>query len=627
MPYGLSDNIPMAIQIPDIAAGIGRVQEINNRNTIQQQAIQQGQNEADQAARDRARMQFLNQAMVDSYKSETAPAPSQAPAQQNQSPTYMPSDKALPGAMMDKYASMPAPADAHPAIASITATVPNMHSDTANALDPSNPSFASNHVYTSVDPKTGQKITHTFDREGFLDKLMNYTDDEGNHVLAGEAQKAMDGWTLSDAQTELAKREAAHKANAITLGRIAAFSYLDPSQQVSEYNGLKKQAMAAGVDTSAWPADITSKEGQAWLKNQENQARIDADSSKNVLADSKNRFEKLASDAKARLDASKASESPSVIAKNNAEAAKAWAEAQKAKAEALGGGTEGLTGKDFLDTLSESAQKYLRGVATGTVPINPRSKEGQAAIKAAQQAFPDANISAAQKFSVDLGKVNAGSSGGVQAGANKTFEHIGTMMGADTGKSSGAQFNLGPNWLDFAVNKSINATTSPNAEAAWNAAHTALVTEISRTFKGGAAGENEVVRDMKNLSYADSPDRKARVYQAYADLMQGQVASVENQRRQAYGSADPGTSLLSPKAMGIYKTLKGGKLPEDMLPTTASTGTAPAEIPAGVPSTAPTASTAPQAQTNKPAIKMFGNQKGYLHSDGRYYTEPPAGVR
>jgi hypothetical protein len=108
------------------------------------------------------------------------------------------------------------------------------------------------------------------------------------------------------------------------------------------------------------------------------------------------------------------------------------------------------------------------------------------------------------------------------------------------------------------------------------------MTEMARSFKGGPPAESEIVRDMKNLSYSDSPTRKMQVYKAYSDLLQGQTGGVEADRRMNYGSADPGTSLLTVKSQNMVKRLNGGKLPDGMLPSfeskvgqTPATGQAP----------------------------------------------------
>ena len=82
----------------------------------------------------------------------------------------------------------------------------------------------------------------------------------------------------------------------------------------------------------------------------------------------------------------------------------------------------------------------LAKVATGQTII-PRGKGAQEIIGAASTMFPGTDMAASQKFTSDLGKVAAGTSGGVAVGSNKTLEHLGTMMDLDAG---GAGLNFGP---------------------------------------------------------------------------------------------------------------------------------------------------------------------------------------
>ena len=242
---------------------------------------------------------------------------------------------------------------------------------------------------------------------------------------------------------------------------------------------------------------------------------------------------------------------------------KAKTERQKVENESSNGGA-GTVGNAYLNTLPQAYQNYLRNIATGTLKINTRNKQGAADLKAASQAFPDVNIAAAQKFSEELGKSNAGTSGGVVAGADKTLHHIETMADQDQYGSTAGKIP----GLSGLINAGKNAMSikAQAAQRSWDTAHSNTLTEIARTFKGGPAGENEVVRDMKNLKFSDPPKYKAAVYKAYGDLMYGQVKSIEDTRDTAYGSASPKTSLLNKASLERYKKIRGGTLPADATP-------------------------------------------------------------
>lgn len=642
MPYGLSSmygggggyssgtQIPMDYQPFNYALGMQQYQNLAqsqqnmrlqgqqaaNANAMAQQTIQSGAMDLDQKKADQQRANDFSN-MISQFNTSTPvtqatpqaqtpaqPVPAGAPmgsgtpgstpytppASTNQpnpsNPNVSPNPSvppetslgAMPGQNGAVKSLLPPTAGTtladHPAITGFMSRTPNMSPDTSNALDSE---FASKHIFTSVDPKTGQQVTNTFDRQGLVDSMMAYTDHNGNHTMAADANKLMAQWTLTDAQDEKAKADAVVAQNADILGKASALSYLTPAQQKLTYGALKAQA----GNPSDWPADISSPQGQAWLADQQEQARQNAATATTASKRAEDASKAMLDKAAATGDYAKAAITPSEIGKNNAEAYKAYADAAKAKQEIANGmPNSGLVGPDYLNTLSPAAQGYLKGVATGQVPINTRT--GGPVLQAAHQAFPDTDISAAQKFSKDLGAVTAGTSGGVQVGANKSLEHLYTMIAADSGKSSGLGLNIGPNWLDKAVNSTYNIVASPNQEAVWNSSHAALVNEMSRAFKGGPPTDSEVVRDVKNLSYSDSPDRKAAVYKNYADLLNGQVNGVENQRRQSYGSADPGTSLLSPKALSVLSKVNGGTLPAGTLPPAAS-GQQTAAVPAGQP--------------------------------------------
>jgi hypothetical protein len=241
--------------------------------------------------------------------------------------------------------------------------------------------------------------------------------------------------------------------------------------------------------------------------------------------------------------------------------------------QALPTGVGSLTGEAYRASLAPPQAEWLRGVATGDIPINPRSKEGIAAVQAANQAYPGIDISGAAKFKSDMGKVNAGTSGGVAVGTVKSHEHLDSMIQAD----QSATHMGGPGWIAQPVNAIGNLRTNEgNYEKVWEAGHSALVNEMSRSFKGGPPAESEIIRDMKGLKFSDSPARKNLVYKEYSDLLLGQSTGVEAQRQNLLRDADPGVSIMPQRTYDVIRKLNGGELPAGLMPpfdaTPANTG-------------------------------------------------------
>jgi|GEM_PF-4850642 len=397
----------------------------------------------------------------------------------------------------------------------------------------------------------------TFDRAKFIQGMI----DDGHGL---EAMKWQNQFKLDDATAEKAKLEQSIAFNAKIAAKSAALLSLPEEMQPAAWQQEVKDLTAMGVPLSALNNGVYDPN---FIKTESASATTQVEKDK--------KYHEVAQDNIATLK--QAADEQHQIAQEHQAAAElteknrhnlAEEDNERAKiAKGEGGPDSTLVGKDYLNTLPQSTQNYLKGAATGQIPVNPRSKEGQAIIKGAAQAYPDVNISAATKFSQELGKVNAGTSGGVAVGANKTYEHIGTMADLDQGPGSGVNTAL-PNVFGLAelANRVGNKVVNPQNENAWNAAHSATVNEMARSFKGGPPGESEAARDMKNLKYSDPIAYKQKVYQTYAALLQGQVEGVENQRQAVYGSADPGTSLLTSRSQAIAARLNGGTKPAGLLP-------------------------------------------------------------
>jgi len=391
---------------------------------------------------------------------------------------------------------------------------------------------------------------YTFDRMKVIGRLM----DAGRPDLAWDA---MQKFKADDVQHEKEKLERSAGFNSKVAAHANAILSLPEGMQESAWNQTVKDMTAAGV-----PIENLNNG-----KFDPKFIQAEAANATDAVQKAKIGLENAQAAGEALKEKTNAAAKDETARHNKADEAVQWykakTERQKVENESSNGGA-GTVGNAYLNSLPQHYQNYLRNIATGTLKINTRNKQGAADLKAASQAFPDVNIAAAQKFSEELGKSNAGTSGGVVAGADKTLHHIETMADQDQYGSTAGKIP----GLSGLINAGKNAMSikAQAAQRSWDTAHSNTLTEIARTFKGGPAGENEVVRDMKNLKFSDPPKYKAAVYKAYGDLMYGQVKSIEDTRDTAYGSASPKTSLLNKASLERYKKIRGGTLPADATP-------------------------------------------------------------
>lgn len=430
-----------------------------------------------------------------------------------------------------------------------------------------NPNTASGHAGVQVSMSNGpngQQVKTTFNREGFLQDLQ----EQG---LGYKIPEYRDAFRKADADSLAYDAQEKQAEVARVMGKFYGIRLLPESDD--NVNGQRAKAW-----TAEWDAE--NRENPANTKGiPRNYPGDDVFERMNdQLLDAKDRVsDQLRAAKEAQDDATKRwlGERNSNANLERAQAALMNAETNRLKEEKaasgdLGGQYSGLMGQELRTELQKTPQgniifEKLRAIATGDFPVNTRSKEGQALAAQANQAFPGLNINGMQKWKADMGKTNAGTSGGVQVGAIKTHEHIDAMLASDAAASGVG----GPGFIAQPLNAMGNIRTKAgNAAKAWEAEHKAVVTEIARTFKGGPSGQMDTVNDMKNLKFSDSPERKRTVYKAYSDLMAGQTSGVEAERQANLGEADPGTSILNVKAQKTMIKLN----PEHTLPV----GTLPA---------------------------------------------------
>jgi hypothetical protein len=365
-----------------------QAQDAANRNALSQQAIQNGQNTLDESQNQRDTGNAFANMIAQSHKAtpaeppvapqtQSAPITSAGPLAVPSAPrAIVPLTPSLSSLMSNPNAltanqsqvlQSPQPAQAapvapakqaiaqsqgstptltpladHPAVQNFLASTPNTNPDTKKAVDPDNPTFAAQHTFDSVDPKTGAVIHNTFDRQSLIDQMMNYTDKNGNHVMAGDANKLMSQFTLSDAADEKAKQDKIAAGHAQALMLSAGLEYLPPAQQAAVYSNIKGRADQMGEDTSTWPKDPNDPNFKPWVAQQGEEARMNANTAKEASKRAEDAFNDLKARAEAQRDLSqgveaqaKAGTEPSIRNRNNSEAFKAYQEGLKSKSEII----------------------------------------------------------------------------------------------------------------------------------------------------------------------------------------------------------------------------------------------------------------------------------------------------
>ena len=302
-------------------------------NSLRQQAVQQGQMTLDNAVlAQQKENDFAN--MLSQHTSTTvdpAQAAQQAPqvggaqgaqAAQQTSPVSAgqgpkPTLGATPGTDL---------AD-HTGVTGFLANPSYQNKADTSVATTANPTFAAQHIFDSTNPD-GSVTHNTFDRQGLLDSMNDYTDRNGNHTMAADANKLGSQFVLSDAADEKAKHDKLMDQNAQILGLTGALPYMSDQTQASAYNKLKSQAQQIGGPqaTKGWPTDPTDPNFKSWIEAQGEEARQNIqthaiaskraeDQMTQVKNNNSDTMEAFKGNLQAQLVASE-------VAKNNAEANK-----------------------------------------------------------------------------------------------------------------------------------------------------------------------------------------------------------------------------------------------------------------------------------------------------------------
>ena len=212
------------------------------------------------------------------------------------------------------------------------------------------------------------------------------------------------------------------------------------------------------------------------------------------------------------------------------------------------GGVSGEAYRAQLMDRDPNIASTLDGVSLGEVKLPARGGVTTNAILMAKRLNPDVNMTEATKITEELARNAPNTYGGVQFFGNKAAEHLAATQGIDA-KLPSSDINF------LGIGKASNATTgtiagNPNI-AAWNTTHTALVDELKKSLKGAPGGELEALRDLNNLKWNDTPDKKKAVYAATAKLLLGNDQAAMTGRKQAFGHLDPGDSFLSAGSLDV----------------------------------------------------------------------------
>jgi len=558
-------SIPLMAQTPDIFGEMQKAQTaqaMTNQNYQRQQEIaesnvkiQQAQEEARQEAYKQNLIRQCYQMLPTSTTSTPTSASTPTPTPTPNTPTPAASTPATP----TPQAATPqaaTPQAATPTPTPAPATPHNTHPDISKSMDLDSPSFASVYTATTTDPKTGATINHTFNREAYLQGLFDYTDAQGNHPLASNADEMIAKFITQDRNAYTAQLDLKHKQNSLVLGGLYAFSQLTPNQQKLQYADLKKQAEANGTDTSTWPPDVTNEQGQAWLQNRINDARVDAEKSKEVLEDVDKRINDKKADSEIKVQAAQAANQYAEAAKNRAEAAKLQAETVGAP------GTGGVVTKleDVPIQYRGTVDKLLSNEITLTqIPAKTRPGEPtrsqyiswatQIARATGTEFHPQQAIQQ-QKALADFAP--NGTSGKAITSLGAFAEHIQLLRQY---QKALAQHDMPT--INALQNK-ISTTFGGAAADAYKTLAHVTAGEADKFMSGNNPTESGAAKWEGTLSLNMSPEQAAAVFGGLTKAIQGKLQPLD----QAYNNATNGrkhlvdSNLLTPAAKELAVEFK-----------------------------------------------------------------------
>ena len=448
----------------------------------------------------------------------------------------------------------------HPAIQNSIAMTPNTHPNTVLATDPDNPTFSAIHTFDSTD-QNGAVTHNTFNRQALIDQMMNYTDRNGNHSMAADANKLMGQFTMSDALDEKMKQERLVTANGRALMLSAGLEYMPPEQQAAVFGNLKARASQAGADVSTWPTGPDDPNFKPWVAQQGEEARMNANTAQQASKRAEDAYNDLKAKAEAGKDQAqgeeaqaKAGTEPSIRNKNNADAFKLYQEGLKTKAEAgnlTAGGTGGVVTR--LEDVPAQYQPMVQDLASGKLQISDlpaRTGAGQISrnqfISWASQVYPgwDPRLSAQSKKTI-MDYAPNGTAGKQITSFGAVAEHTQMLRQAFD------QMNNGNIPALNALAGTMGAAVGDSSKTTYNNMAAVYAGEVDKAFSGNNPTEGGAKTWAHNLNYSMSPKQANDAFNVLDTAVTGKLQPIDQAYYNASGKHLSDTNLLTPAAKNL----------------------------------------------------------------------------
>lgn len=223
----------------------------------------------------------------------------------------------------------------------------------------------------------------------------------------------------------------------------------------------------------------------------------------------------------------------------------------------------GLQGQDYLTALQKSdpaGYQQVKAIGEGRAPYPTgfimKTPFGRWLTGALGQAYPGMT---AQDFATRTSTAKdfaSGKSAQMVKAANQAILHAQTALEAS--KQLGG-FNILPGVLN-SIRNLYEGQTDPDyqaAKATYDAALNALAGELTKTFRGSAGAESDIMAWRKDASAADSPASREAAIRAGINLLHGALESLTDQYNRGMGANIAPRDLLAPRNKAAYENIMG----------------------------------------------------------------------
>ncbi len=216
----------------------------------------------------------------------------------------------------------------------------------------------------------------------------------------------------------------------------------------------------------------------------------------------------------------------------------------------------GLTGDEYLKTLSPGIASQVKALAEGKLAITPRtlqSPQGSALLQMAMQYEPGTD----QSVYVARAATRKDAATGKLAVSNNALNTVAGHL-SQLSDSADSLNNTSFPWANKVKNAIATATGQPQVNA-FNLNLMGVADELERAYRGagGAAGEIKSWRDT--LGDASSPQQFKAALQKGAEMLQSKIEANQAQIDQGMRSNTHGIQALTPKAEASFAKLRGEK--------------------------------------------------------------------